>query len=151
MLNVLYSSFEGFMGLKFPVGVVAPAIGLIVLTGGAAIPVIVFVGILIVALNIFDAMVKPTSSSSTVQDRDTPTTANSVRRSTHRDNTSVSNHYDHTDESEENYDYDNDLYERHIDRYGIAPQHFDEEHPLADSYDPDKGISFKDYCDMQGY
>ena len=141
------------MDFKFPVGVIAPAMGLIVLTGGAAIPVIVFIGILIVALNIFDSMASSTStsSSSAFQDTDTPSTAHSVRRSTHRDNTSMSNHSDHADESAEDYDYDYDLYERHIDQYGIAPQHFDEEHPLADSYDPDMGISFRDYCDMQGY
>ena len=58
--------------------------------------------------------------------------------------TEISEEYDFDEADREQYETD-----RWHDHYGMSRQYVDDEHPLADSYDPEMGLTWDQYIDNQ--
>ena len=136
-------------------GYIGILIGATILSGGALFPVLVLVVGFVFLVGLLDSFGNASSERQT--DLDTPSNGNPslTNRSPH--SMAPRRAYSRIPETDDGSDerdceeallaeYEQDSY---IDTYGRTPDYIPDEHPLADSYDPDMGYSWNDYMDMQ--
>ena len=75
-------------------------------------------------------------------------------RTNHNTSSHSPSYSKHSDNDDDEYDSDEEElaeYESQywIDHYGMQKQYVDDEHPLADSYDPEMGLTWDQYVDNQ--
>ena len=136
-------------------GYIGVLIAATIFSGGALLPVLVLVVGFVFLVGLLDSFGNSSSESQT----DFDTSSNAVSSVTNRNSTSTSRQRGYsstpeTDDWSDESDYEEALraeYEQdsYIDTYGRTPDYIPDEHPLADSYDPDMGYSWNDYMDMQ--
>ena len=136
-------------------GYIGVLIAATIFSGGALFPVLVLVVGFVFLVGLLDSFGNSSSEHQTSFDTSSngaPSLANRSPNATssRRAYSSTPETDDWSDESDYEEalrsEYEQDTY---IDTYGRTPDYIPDEHPLADSYDPDMGYSWNDYMDMQ--